>query len=82
MAAQTFEPIPEQIQIATSPNRPAKHTGHPAQKAARSNASCYYCFHPSYSELTAFLIIHFLISARLPDNRGVTYAIPPYKSHL
>ena len=81
MAVQTLEPFPEQIQIATSSNHPAKHTGRP-QKAPRSIASCYYCFRPSYSEPTAFLIILFLIYARLPVGCGVTCAVPPYNPHL
>ena len=70
VAVQTLEPFPEQIQIATSSNHPAKHTGRP-QKAPRSIASCYYCFRPSYSEPTAFLIILFLIIINDGKNNGI-----------
>lgn len=59
-------------------NHPAKHTGCP-KKARRSIASC---FHPSYSELTVFLIILIIISANLPVSGGFTYAMPPYNPYL
>lgn len=59
-------------------NHPAKHTGHP-KKAPCSIASCS---HLSYSELTVFLIILFIISANLPVRGGFTYAMPPYNPYL
>lgn len=59
-------------------NHPAKHTGRP-KKAPRSIASC---FHSSYSELTAFLIILYIISVHLPVSGSFTYAMPPYNPHL
>lgn len=59
-------------------NHLGKHTGYP-KKARRSIASC---FHPSYCELIAFLIVLFLISVRLPVRGGFTYAMSPYNPYL
>lgn len=59
-------------------NHPAKHTGRP-KKAPRSIASC---LHPTHRELTAFLIILYIISVHLPVSGSFTYAMPPYNPHI
>lgn len=68
------------FRFRSRPTTQSKHPGRP-QKAPRSIAGCYYCFHRSYGKLTAFLFILFIIHATLTVACGVTYAMPPYNPH-
>lgn len=60
MAAQTPEPIPEQILIAALPNRPVKHTGRPQKGAPQYRQLLLLFFIPRIANLLRSISSFFL----------------------
>ena len=69
------QPIVAAARLSGFAQEPPSQTHGMPQKAPRNIASC---FHLSYSELTVFLIILFIISAHLP----VRYGLPMLCRHI